>query len=97
MPCGRFGSNAAWWRLNVLAANLLELVKSLDPSGRLKTARPKALRFRLLNLGAELKHQARLWTMKIYKGLTFGPTLVAFRAALAILAGRLGNRCPSTA
>ena len=97
MPCGRFGSNAAWWRINVLAANLLELVRTLDPSGQLKTARPKALRFRLLNLGAEIKHQARQWTMKLFQGHPLASALVAIRKALASLAVKLGNLSPSTA
>jgi hypothetical protein len=97
MPCGRFGSNAAWWRINVLAANLLELVKVLDSTGQLENARPKSIRFRLLNLGAELKHQARQWTMKLFKGSLQASLLVALRQALATLAAKLGTLAPSTA
>ena len=42
LPCGRFGADAAWARLNVLAFNLLSFLKrtALPPS--LKRARPKA-------------------------------------------------------
>jgi hypothetical protein len=97
MPCGRFGSNAAWWRINVLTANLLELVKCLDSTKQLENARPKAIRFRLLNLGAELKHQARQWTMKLFKGLPQAPLLAALRQALADLAVKLGTLASSTA
>jgi len=96
MPCGRFGSNAAWWRINVLVANLLELVKALDTTGQLENSRPKSIRFRLLNLGAELKHQARQWIMKLFKGLPQALLLVALRQALANLAVKLGTLAPST-
>jgi hypothetical protein len=42
LPCGRFGSNAAWWRLNVLVHNLLQLirVKALPPS--MASLRPRS-------------------------------------------------------
>lgn len=97
MPCGRFGSNAAWWRINMLTANILELMKSIDPSGKLDGARPKSLRFRLLNLGARLTHQARQWTLRLFLGLPQAELLIGLRKAVAELAMRLGNLKPAPA
>jgi len=48
MPCGRFGSNAAWWRINVLVANLLQFLEVQALPAERRWLRPKALRFRLL-------------------------------------------------
>src|SRR5437763_551682 len=45
MPCGRFGSNAAWLRLSVLTYNLLTALKRLVLPPELIKARPKQLRF----------------------------------------------------
>ncbi|OGV82534.1 MAG: hypothetical protein A3K18_08205 [Lentisphaerae bacterium RIFOXYA12_64_32] len=72
-------------------SHLLELVKAMDPTGQLENSRPKAILFRLPNLGAELKHQARRWIMKLFKGLPQTPLLVALRQALANLALKLGT------
>ena len=61
MPCGRFGANAAWWRINVLVANLLQLVKVQALPLEMRWLRPKALRFRLFNVvGVLVEHANRL-------------------------------------
>lgn len=57
-PCGRFGSNAAWLRLCVLAHNLLRIVRAIGPD-ELKDARPKRLRLHILAIPALLKRHAR--------------------------------------
>ena len=54
MPTGKFGSNAAWWRFNVLVYNLLRLLKVQALPEELHTARPKKLRFHLLNVAGEI-------------------------------------------
>lgn len=54
MPTGKFGSNAAWWRINVLVYNLLRLLKVQALPEELHTARPKKLRFHLLNVAGEI-------------------------------------------
>ena len=40
MPSGKFGANAAWWRINALVHNLLELVKIMTDDERHANARP---------------------------------------------------------
>lgn len=57
LPCGRFGANAAWWRLNVLVVNLLQLMKVKALPSEMALLRPKALRFRLFNIpGIVIRH-----------------------------------------
>jgi len=58
-PCARFGSNAAWYRLNVLTYNVLSALRRLVLPRELKKARPKRLRFHLFCVAAELIHHAR--------------------------------------
>jgi hypothetical protein len=89
MPCGRFGANAAWWRLNVLVHNLLVLLKveALPPA--LARARPKTLRFRLFNLPGRIVRHARGWVLKLYRGLPFAEDLLEARRRLVELASSI--------
>jgi hypothetical protein len=43
--CGRFGANAAWFRLAVLTCNVLTALKRLALPAKLLAARPKRMRF----------------------------------------------------
>jgi Transposase DDE domain group 1 len=57
LPSQRFGANAAWFRLNVLLYNLLSAFKRVALPEELHTARPKRLRFVLLNgVGKVVRH-----------------------------------------
>jgi hypothetical protein len=56
LPSQKFGANAAWVRLNVIAYNLLSALKSVLPE-EFHTARPKRLRFVLFNtVGRVIRH-----------------------------------------
>jgi hypothetical protein len=59
LPCGRFGANAAWLRLAVLAHNGMTALKRLALSPELLLARPKRLRFLIFNTAGRLVHHAR--------------------------------------
>jgi hypothetical protein len=65
MPCGRFGANAAWWRLNAIVQNLLELLKQALP-GDLELARPKTLRYRLFHMAGRVIRHARQWVLRVW-------------------------------
>lgn len=54
LPCGRFGANAAWLRLNVLTFNALSALKQLALPAQLRTARPKRLRHQVLGMPGQL-------------------------------------------
>jgi hypothetical protein len=57
LPSQKFAANAAWFRLNVLLYNLLSAFKRVALPAELHTARPKRLRFVLLNsLGKVVRH-----------------------------------------
>lgn len=77
-PCGRFGANAAWLRLCVLAHNLLRVVKIIGPK-ELSDARPKRLRLHLFAVPALLKTHARRILACVSD---FTSSLVATRDAL---------------
>lgn len=90
LPTGKFGANAAWWRLNVLAHDLLELLKTSALPESLASARPKTLRFQLLTLPGRLVHHARAWILKIAAEFPLASAFVTARGRLAQLARRLG-------
>jgi hypothetical protein len=86
MPCGRFGSNAAWSRIQLLTHNLLVLLKTQALPSALGDARPKTLRFRLFNLPGRIVRHARGWVLELYEGLPFAADIVAARRPLLELA-----------
>jgi hypothetical protein len=49
-PCGRFGANAAWYRLSLLTYTVVSALKSLALPASLSAERPKRLRFTLFTL-----------------------------------------------
>jgi hypothetical protein len=62
LPCGRFGANAAWLRLALLAHNVLTALKRLALPSELMTARPKRLRLLMFTVpGRLLTHARQLW------------------------------------
>ena len=57
LPSQHFGANAAWVRLNALLYNLLAALRRTALPEEFRTARPKRLRFVLLNtLGRVIRH-----------------------------------------
>ncbi len=59
MPCSRFGANAAWLRLAVLAHNVLTGLKRVALKDKWLRARPKRLRFHFFCSPGKLIHHAR--------------------------------------
>jgi Transposase DDE domain group 1 len=57
LPSQKFGANAAWFRLNAMLYNLLSAFKRVALPPELHDARPKRLRFVLLNgIGKVVRH-----------------------------------------
>lgn len=80
MPCGRFGANAAWFRLAVLTHNIFTALKRLALPAELLTARPKRLRFLILNTPGKLIHHARRTLLRLTQTANrFGAWRRAFR------------------
>ena len=59
LPSQKFGANAAWLRLNAILYNLLSAYKRVGLPEEFHTARPKRLRFLLLNTVAKVVRHAR--------------------------------------
>lgn len=62
LPCGRFQSNAAWFRHALLTYNILSALKAISLPADLKDARPKRLRFQIFTIPAVLRNHARRLT-----------------------------------
>ncbi|MCA9417656.1 MAG: IS1380 family transposase [Candidatus Omnitrophica bacterium] len=82
MPCGRFGANAAWYRLCLLTYNLLSAFKQIGLPEKLHKARPKKLRFRLLCLGAKIATHARKTMLKVAAAVESIGELLVLRSHL---------------
>ena len=65
MPCGRFGTSAAWLRLAVLTYNVLTALKRLALPAELIAARPKRLRFLIFCTPGKLVHHARRTLLRL--------------------------------
>ena len=80
LPSGKFGANAAWFRLDVLTA-----LKRLTLPGDLRTARPKRLRFLLFNTVGKVVAHARRTVLRL-SGVLQHALLVRARGKIARLA-----------
>ena len=65
MPCSRFGSNAAWLRMAILTFNVLTAMKRLALPAELLRARPKRLRFLIINTPGKFIHHARRTILRL--------------------------------
>lgn len=65
MPCGRFQANAAWFRFNVLAYNILSSLQLLALPKPMQAWRPATLRFRFLNLAGRIVNHSRELVLRL--------------------------------
>ncbi len=90
LPSQKFGANAAWLRLNVLLYNLLSAFKRVGLPEEIHDARPKRLRFLVLNTVGRVVRHARETLLRcagtIARALADAPR-VAFRLLRPALAG----------
>jgi len=59
LPCGRFYANAAWWRLNCIAYNVISVMKRKALPQEWWTYRMKALRFFLIGVAGRIIRTGR--------------------------------------
>jgi hypothetical protein len=88
-PCGRFGANAAWYRLSLLTYNVLSALKSLALPASLSAARPKRLRFAVFTLAGRLVSHAGRLRVRISAAAEQLVGLIAARVRLALVAQAL--------
>ena len=67
LPCGRFGSNAAWLRFAALTHNVLTAMKRLALPPELLRARPKRLRFLVFAQPGKLVRHARRLKLRLLR------------------------------
>jgi hypothetical protein len=65
MPSKYFGTNAAWLRLVAISHKVLTALKRLALPAELLAARPKRLRFLILNTPGRLVHHARRIVLRL--------------------------------
>src|SRR5271156_635245 len=90
VPSQKFGANAAWLRLNVILYNLLSAYKRVGLPEELHTARPKRLRFLLLNTVGKVVRHARETLLRCTKEIAralAGPPQTRFSLKRPALAG----------
>jgi hypothetical protein len=90
-PCGRFGANAAWFRLSLLTYNVLSAMKSLVLPPHLSTARPKRLRFAVFTLAGRLVSHAGQLVLRVGQRAAELAGLLGARSRLALLAQSLAG------
>ena len=90
LPSQKFGANAAWLRLNVILYNLLSAYKRVGLPEEFHTARPKRLRFLLLNTVGKVVRHARETLLRCTKQIAralAGPPRTRFALKRPALAG----------
>lgn len=85
LPSNKFGANAAWWAVVVLAHNLHALLACLALPGDLKEARFKRLRFQFINVPARLVQHARQCVVRYFSAGVLA-LIQSIRGALRALA-----------
>jgi len=82
-PCGRFGANAAWYRMSLLTYNILSAMKWLALPPSMETARPKRMRFALFSLAGRLVSHAGKLVLRIGREAEALASLIAARVPIA--------------
>jgi hypothetical protein len=88
-PCGRFGANAAWHRLNVLTYNVLSGMKSHVLPPPYSTARPKRLRHGVFTLAGRLVSHAGKLLLRVGQAAEQVAGLLAAREKIGAMHARL--------
>ena len=89
LPSNRFGVNAAWWAVVILAHNLHALLEKLAMPKGLIGSRFKRLRFHLINVPARLVSHARQCCVRYFQAATL-QLVQHIRGELAVLETAFG-------
>ncbi|MDP6783426.1 MAG: IS1380 family transposase, partial [Dehalococcoidia bacterium] len=85
LPSGRFGANAAWWGIMVLAFNLNSLMKRLVLPEGWAPKRLKAVRFGFINVAGRVVSRARQLIIRLSQGHPAYELLVEVRRRMRSL------------
>jgi len=84
-PSGKFGANAAWYRLSLLTLNVLTAMKLHALPEGMRTARPKRLRYMVLNIAGRISSHAGQLVLRIGEQTEKLAGYIEARARLATL------------
>lgn len=85
-PSQKFGANAAWWQIMVMAFNLNEMMKRHVLPDSLKTKGLKALRFQVIAVAGRVIHHAKGLFIKLGGGNAMAEKFCQIRERIAQLA-----------
>lgn len=68
MPSSKFGANAAWWALMILALNFESMLKRLVLGDAYVSKRMKAIRHTLINTAGRIVHHSRQFCLRVSHG-----------------------------
>ncbi len=85
-PSNKFGANAAWWHIMIMALNLVALMKKLALPESLRKKRMKGLRFHLIGLAGHVINHARGVILKLSGNSEMTRNLLIIRRRLEQLA-----------
>lgn len=69
MPCGRFGANSAWWRMNCISYNINSFLKRVALPEGWEKLRIKGLRFRVICIAGKVLNHARKLYLRLRDNL----------------------------
>ena len=84
-PSGKFGANAAWYRLALLTYNVCTVLRRRALPARFWDARPRRLRYEVFTLPAALTTHARQLTAQLGVPPLTADELIAARGKLCAL------------
>ena len=85
LPSGKFGANAGWWGMVVLAYNLHVAMRILALPGGLKKKRLKGIRFALIDAAGRVVERGRQLYVRISRGHPALDWLIEMRRKIARL------------
>ena len=83
LPCGEFGANAAWWRLQCIAHNLVRALQLHALPEEFSRCRLKKLRLWLINIAGRVIESGRQVILKLTQG---HPSFEIYREARRLIA-----------
>jgi len=97
LPSARFGANAAWWGIMVLAFNLNSLMKRLVLPQGWVPKRLKAIRFGFINVAGRVVSRARQLIIRLSGGHPAYELIMEVRRRLSALWSAAGSVRPAAA
>jgi len=90
MPSGKFGANAAWFRIACIAFNVILALRAKWPDEELRTAHMKRLRFRIFHVTGRVVRDRRKYSLRVSASREWIPKLQALFDAFPLVTQATG-------